>query len=157
MAEEPLIDTQAIDSSEFFSKADPVTSQTSPPGEANVDMDKKKRPKFRRYGQSSHKDRDPTPLVFKQEIRKVQVPEHRLAALKKSWPQIYTPLVENLNLQVKFAPAQKTVFLRSHKGTTEPGALQKGEDFVRAFMMGFAVEDAIAVSVSTKHLEEGQG
>ncbi len=35
----------------------------------------------------------------------------------------------------------KAVELRSSKHTTDPGALQKGEDFVKAFSLGFDVED----------------
>ena len=39
----------------------------------------------------------------------------------------------------------KRVEIRSSKLTREPGAVQKGEDFVRAFCLGFNVEDAIAL------------
>jgi len=39
----------------------------------------------------------------------------------------------------------KVVEIRSSKHTTEPGAVQKAEDFVRAFTMGFDVDDAIAL------------
>ena len=39
----------------------------------------------------------------------------------------------------------RTVELRTSKHTTDIGALQKGEDFVRAFAMGFDIEDAIAL------------
>jgi hypothetical protein len=35
----------------------------------------------------------------------------------------------------------KAIELRSSKHTTDPGALQKGEDFVKAFSLGFDVED----------------
>lgn len=39
----------------------------------------------------------------------------------------------------------KAVELRTSKFTTDPGALQKGEDFVKAFMLGFDVDDAVAL------------
>lgn len=43
----------------------------------------------------------------------------------------------------------KAVELRSSKHTTDPGAVQKGEDFVKAFSLGFDVED---VGVGEKSL-----
>ncbi|KIH93677.1 hypothetical protein SPBR_04465 [Sporothrix brasiliensis 5110] len=57
----------------------------------------------------------------------------------------YTPLVENLKLQVRMNIKTKAVELRTSKSTTETGAIQKGEDFVRAYAMGFEVEDAVAI------------
>jgi hypothetical protein len=39
----------------------------------------------------------------------------------------------------------KAVELRTSRHTTDSGALQKGEDFVRAFALGFDTEDAIAL------------
>lgn len=42
-------------------------------------------------------------------------------------------------------PRRKQVELRTSKHTTEDGALQKGEDFVKAFTLGFDVDDAIAL------------
>lgn len=39
----------------------------------------------------------------------------------------------------------KRVEMRTSKHTTDAGALQKGEDFVRAFALGFDVDDAIAL------------
>jgi len=39
----------------------------------------------------------------------------------------------------------KSVELRTSSATTDPGALQKGEDFVKAFCLGFDVDDAIAL------------
>lgn len=40
---------------------------------------------------------------------------------------------------------RKSIELRTSKHTSESGALQKGEDFVRAFCLGFDVDDAIAL------------
>ena len=39
----------------------------------------------------------------------------------------------------------KMVELRTSKFTTDSGAVQKGEDFVKAFSLGFDVDDAIAL------------
>ena len=79
------------------------------------------------------------------ETRKVRIPPYQMSRLKTSWPKIYPPLVEHLKLQVRVNMKNKSVELRSSKHTTESGALQKGEDFVRAFCLGFDVDDAIAL------------
>jgi hypothetical protein len=56
------------------------------------------------------------------------------------------PLVTQLKLQVRMNIRSKAVELRTSKFTTEGGgALQKGADFVKAFALGFDVEDAIAL------------
>ncbi|KAI0429265.1 pre-rRNA-processing protein [Xylaria sp. FL1042] len=82
--------------------------------------------------------------AFRVQSRKVPVPPHRFSPLKSSWPQIYPPLVEHLKLAVRMNIKHKAVELRNSK-TSSPGALQKGEDFIRAFCLGFPVQDAIAL------------
>lgn len=79
------------------------------------------------------------------ESRKVPVPPHRMSPLKNAWPKIYPPLVDHLKLQVKMNLKTKTVELRTYKNTTDPGALQKGADFIKAFTLGFDLDDAIAL------------
>ncbi|KAL8855739.1 MAG: hypothetical protein Q9178_007610 [Gyalolechia marmorata] len=88
---------------------------------------------------------NPVGLVRRTEIRKVLVPPHRMTPLKLSWSKIYPPLVEHLKLQVRMNVKGKTVELRTSKYTPDAGALQKGEDFVKAFTLGFDVDDAIAL------------
>ena len=83
--------------------------------------------------------------VYRVETRKVPVPPHRMTPLKASWPKIYPPLVEHLKLQVRMNVKNRAVELRTSKFTTDSGALQKGEDFVKAFTLGFDVDDAIAL------------
>ena len=39
----------------------------------------------------------------------------------------------------------RAVEMRTSKFTSDCGALQKGEDFVKAFSLGFDVDDAIAL------------
>ncbi|KAH7017874.1 hypothetical protein EDB80DRAFT_889022 [Ilyonectria destructans] len=100
-------------------------------------IDEEGRPRF-----APAKDIDPVTRV---ETRKIPIPPHRMTPLKKSWPTIYPPLVEHLKLQCRMNIKRKTVELRTSKHTSDTGALQKGEDFVKAFTLGFDVDDAIAL------------
>lgn len=79
------------------------------------------------------------------ESRKVAIPPHRMSPLKSEWSKIYPPLVDHLKLQVRMNVPRKAVELRTSKSTIDAGALQKGEDFVKAFSLGFDVDDAIAL------------
>ena len=79
------------------------------------------------------------------ETRKVPIPPHRIKPLKSAWPKIYPPLVEHLKLQVRMNLKGKGVELRSSKYTSDDGALQRGEDFTKAFCLGFDADDAIAL------------
>ncbi|GMM58748.1 Pno1 protein [Maudiozyma humilis] len=83
---------------------------------------------------------------IKLESRKVGVPPHRMTPLRNNWTKIYPPLVEHLKLQVRMNLKTKSVELRTNpKFTTDPGALQKGADFIKAFTLGFDLDDAIAL------------
>lgn len=82
----------------------------------------------------------------KPESRKVAVPPHRMTPLRNNWTKIYPPLVDHLKLQVRMNLKTKSVELRTHpKHTTDPGALQKGADFIKAFTLGFDLDDSIAL------------
>lgn len=54
-----------------------------------------------------------------------------LSPAAQEWSKIYPPLVEHLRIAVRMNVKTKSVELRSSKNTTETGALQKGEDFVK--------------------------
>jgi len=86
-----------------------------------------------------------SPTAIRIESRKVPIPPHRMSPLKATWPKIYPPLVEHLKLQVRMNIKSRAVELRTSRHTTDSGALQKGEDFVKAFSLGFDVDDAIAL------------
>ncbi|EIE76181.1 hypothetical protein RO3G_00885 [Rhizopus delemar RA 99-880] len=77
--------------------------------------------------------------------RKIPIPPHRMSPLKRHWLDLYSPLVEHMKLQVRMNVKSKTVELRTSNTTDDDGALQKGADFVRAFALGFEVEDAMAL------------
>lgn len=100
-------------------------------------LDEMGKPKFQSQADSGSK--------VKLESRKVPIPPHRMSPLKAAWPKIYPPLVEYLKLQVRMNLRSRAVELRSCKKTTDPGALQKGADFIKAFSLGFDIDDAIAL------------
>jgi len=79
------------------------------------------------------------------EIRKIPVPAHRYTPLKDNWLKIFTPVVENLQLQIRFNVKARQVELRLSDETPDSSNLQKGTDFVRAFIYGFEVDDAMAL------------
>jgi len=81
----------------------------------------------------------------RQTYQKVNVPPHRYTPLKNAWMDIYRPIVEHMKLQIRFDPSKKCVELRTSPATENPMALQKAADFVRAFMLGFELRDAIAL------------
>ena len=56
-----------------------------------------------------------------------------------------SPVVEYLKLQIRFNPTNRSVELKTSPLTDDPGAIQKGQDFIDAFMMGFEVQDAVAI------------
>lgn len=77
--------------------------------------------------------------------RKVDIPPNRMTPLKKNWEAIWKPLVEQLYLQVRVNPRKKCVEVRTSPQTTDVGAVQKAADFLKAFMLGFDVADAMAL------------
>ncbi|CAG8573857.1 5074_t:CDS:2, partial [Scutellospora calospora] len=96
------------------------------------------KPKFRRARRHELSAGSP-------QFREIPVPRHRFAPLLKEWKKIYEPLVKHLNLQVRMNLKAKRVEIRTSKYTTDSGSLQKAADFVKAFMLGFNIDDAIAI------------
>eukprot|EP00049_Salpingoeca_infusionum_P018529 m.357648 g.357648 ORF g.357648 m.357648 type:complete len:225 (+) comp17891_c0_seq1:156-830(+) len=79
------------------------------------------------------------------QVRRVDVPSHRYTPLKKDWVKIYTPIVEQLKLQMRMNVVRRRVEIRTCEETESESALQKAADFVKAYMLGFDVQDAIAL------------
>ncbi|KAG6460634.1 hypothetical protein O3G_MSEX012106 [Manduca sexta] len=85
------------------------------------------------------------PNESKENMRKVPVPAHRYTPLKESWLKIFTPIVEHLLLQVRFNTKTRNVEIKVGPETKDIANLQKAADFVKAFVYGFEVEDALAL------------
>nr|VZI28457.1 unnamed protein product [Spirometra erinaceieuropaei] len=85
------------------------------------------------------------------EVRVVLVPQNRRAPLKESWKSIVEILTKQLKLMVCMKTAKKSwkVMLRNSPETTDPQFLQKGVDFVSAFVKGQVCERKKATLMSS--------
>ncbi|CAM9165794.1 unnamed protein product [Discosporangium mesarthrocarpum] len=81
----------------------------------------------------------------KDDNRRIRCPAHRMTPLRNNWELIVTPTVEHMKLQIRFNKKTRTVELKSSQHTQDGSALQKTADFIEAFMMGFEVQDAVAL------------
>lgn len=67
----------------------------------------------------------------KNDMRKIQVPSHRYSPLKENWLKIFTPIVEHLQLQVRFNLKTRNVEIKTCSETKDIANLQKAADFVK--------------------------
>lgn len=81
----------------------------------------------------------------KAEYRRIRCPAHRYTPLRENWEMLLTPLVEYLKLQVRFNTRTRSVEMKTSRHTLDTSSLQKGADFVSAFMLGFEPQDAVAL------------
>lgn len=119
---------------------------TAPPVAESMTVDVEGRPQFgKAVGVTADKRARRGASGAAPQTQKVPIPPHRMAPLKAAWPRVYPPLVEFLQLQVRMNVRSRCVELRESKETEDAGAVQKGVDFVRAFALGFDVDDAVAL------------
>ncbi|KMZ68926.1 Pre-rRNA-processing protein PNO1 [Zostera marina] len=81
----------------------------------------------------------------KVQFRKIPVPAHRYTPLKKSWMEIYTPVNEQMIIDIRMNLKARKVEMKTKQDTPDVSNLQKCADFVHAFMLGFSVADAISL------------
>lgn len=81
----------------------------------------------------------------RKEIRRIPVPPHRFGQLKRHWVEIFTPIVSSLKLQMRMNTKTNQVEIQTSPLTEDIGALQRAADFVKAFLLGFEVKDALAL------------
>ena len=95
------------------------------------------------------------------DIRRVPIPSHRYNHLRSNWAKITAPIVEQLKLQIRsvsfvhklfqwpqfrFNLKTRRVEIRCpEEQSANLTYLQKAEDFVRAFSLGFDVDDSLAL------------
>eukprot|EP00252_Welwitschia_mirabilis_P011207 TRINITY_DN25230_c0_g1_i1.p1 TRINITY_DN25230_c0_g1~~TRINITY_DN25230_c0_g1_i1.p1 ORF type:complete len:226 (+),score=35.96 TRINITY_DN25230_c0_g1_i1:284-961(+) len=79
------------------------------------------------------------------EFRKISVPAHRYTPLKKNWMEIYTPVYEQMKIDIRMNLKNRRVELKTRPDTPDISNIQKCADFVHAFILGFDIPDAIAL------------
>ena len=79
------------------------------------------------------------------EMHSVMIPPNRMTPLKNNWEKICETVVKNMKLQIRMNAKKKTVDIRECDQTEDRAAIQKTYDFLRAFMLGFNLDDAIAM------------
>ena len=78
-------------------------------------------------------------------IEQVNVPANRFSPLKENWMALYEPITKQMKIDVRMNLKTKKVELKTTKQTEDEGALQKSADFVQAFLLGFEIQDAVAL------------
>ncbi len=84
-------------------------------------------------------------IINQNEIRRIQVPQHRMAPLKKSWEKIVTLVVEKMKLLIRMNVQRKCIELKASEVTDDTLNLQRASDFLKAFVLGFSLDDAVAL------------
>lgn len=79
------------------------------------------------------------------EVRRIPVPPHRFSPLKKHWAELVEPVVKHMKLQIRMNVKRRCVELKMSPKTPEISYLQKSADFIRSFMLGFDIQDGIAL------------
>ena len=79
------------------------------------------------------------------EYRRVRVPANRYTPLRDNWEHMMTPIVKHMKLQIRMNTRNRCVELKTSPATVDPDAIQKAADFIKAFLLGFDLQDAIAL------------
>ncbi|KAK8793893.1 hypothetical protein WA171_003022 [Blastocystis sp. BT1] len=80
-----------------------------------------------------------------EQIRRIRLFLHYQTPLKNNWERLMRPIVDQLKLLIRFNPKTRCVELKTSPHTVDSSCLQKGEDYIHAFMLGFEIDDAIAL------------
>ncbi|KAK4472640.1 hypothetical protein MN116_003874 [Schistosoma mekongi] len=88
-----------------------------------------------------------TPESKSCEVRSLIVPRNRRTPVRNSWASIVEVLTKQLKLMVCMKTDKKSwkIFIKPSLETRDAQHIQKGYDFVNAFLKGFKYEDALAV------------
>lgn len=87
----------------------------------------------------------PGQLTQAADFRRVSVPQHRMTPLRNNWETIVKTIVERLKLQIRMNVKKKCVEIRTSEETDDKLNIQRACDFIKAFVLGFALNDAIAM------------
>lgn len=91
------------------------------------------------------KMKEETKLVDENEVRKIHVPFHRMNPLKKNWDTIVKLIVEKMKLLIRMNVKQRVVELKNSEVCEDRMNLNRAADFLKAFMLGFDMNDAVSL------------
>ncbi|BAM39378.1 Pre-rRNA-processing protein PNO1 [Theileria orientalis strain Shintoku] len=78
-------------------------------------------------------------------LRRIPVPPNRMTPLQNNWETIVRTVVERLHLQIRMCTRTKCVEVRPSQESPDLSMLQKAQDYINAFMLGFELKDAEAI------------
>lgn len=87
----------------------------------------------------------PSKITEEADFRRISVPPHRMTPLRTSWETIVKTIVERLKLQIRMNTKKKCVEIKSCAETPDKLNIQRAADFIKAFVLGFNLNDAIAM------------
>ena len=76
---------------------------------------------------------------------RLPIPPHRYTPLQRDWPSLYQPIVTHMRLATRVNTRLRAIELRTTDATHNADALTKAADFLRAYLLGFDVADAVAL------------
>ena len=79
------------------------------------------------------------------EIRKVKVPYHRMNPLKKNWDTIVKLIAEKMKLLIRMNVRHRVIELKPSEVCEDNLNLNRATDFLKAFMLGFELNDAVSL------------
>jgi RNA-binding protein PNO1 len=92
------------------------------------------------------KERDAVTGQMLDVARRIHVPINRFTPLKNAWIELIKPLVEVLKVQIRMNVRRKCIEIRAGPNTEEPSSyLNKSAEYMRAFILGFEPQDALAL------------
>merc|ERR1719265_120110 len=75
----------------------------------------------------------------------IYVPLNRYKHLKKNWQKLIKPLILQLKLFVRINLKLKQIEIRFGPETEQLDALTRAINYVRAFILGFEIKDALTI------------
>ncbi len=78
------------------------------------------------------------------ETRSVHIPKNRNTPINKDWDDLCDAIVNQLKLDTMLDAKGGKVHLRINAETDDANAMQKGENYLKAYMLGFRLKDCTA-------------
>ncbi|SPJ13053.1 small subunit rRNA processing KH domain protein, putative [Plasmodium sp. DRC-Itaito] len=77
------------------------------------------------------------------EMRIITIPKQRRTSVIKNWLELIKPIVTHLKLEIRMN--KDKIEVRTCKLTEDKNNLQKSSDYIKAYLLGFTLEDSLAL------------